>query len=177
MDTIWSSYKVYPILPHESQRKEGRAISEALAHAVNSKYGASGPTVCAGPDNKFVVLKKNEPDITADDVEIIYRAIYEEDQNKWYTFRVHVLEKHWNGTKARESQEWLFKPQKAETIYHFDAQSENWINSTGQGFTSIRYRQFYWSQERKRTFRMREWERRGPFLGHPVYNNDNHSGF
>ncbi|MCJ1287067.1 hypothetical protein MMC26_006415 [Xylographa opegraphella] len=75
VDKIWAGYKVFPILPNQAERKEGRAISEALAVALNNEYGPSGATTRAGPHKQFLVLKGNETNVDADDVEAIFRAL------------------------------------------------------------------------------------------------------
>ncbi|MCJ1438431.1 hypothetical protein MMC27_007819 [Xylographa pallens] len=180
VDKIWAGYKIYPILPNETERKNGRAISEALADALNNEFGADAPTARPGRFGSIICEKEKERNIIPDDVEEIFKAMNDNDREEWYTYRVKAMEREWNGTLAKDEESgkesWVIKPEKLETVYVFCTIGENTLNSVGQAMRGMVYRQRHWTQERKRTFKGRENNRRGGYSEHPVYNNGDQVG-
>ena len=188
VDKIWAGYKIYPNLPNETERKKGRAISEALADALSNEFGIWGPKAHPKPDGAWLGLPRDESVIDADGVEEIYKAMYEKQREEWYTYRVEAMEREWNGTRAKDKNsgegsgqnrgkaKWVIEPQRAEATYLFTTIGEITYSISAKALRHVVYRQFHWSPERRRTFKIRESARRGLYADHAVYNNEYQRG-
>ncbi|MCJ1399045.1 hypothetical protein MMC11_002247 [Xylographa trunciseda] len=168
VDKIWAAYRLYPDQVKASERKTGKKIPEAVAKALNEAYGDKGPTVHWGPYGDVECLTKCDHNFTVTEIENIYNSHTTKDDDKWYIYRMNAMNTEWNGTRDANN-EWSIKPQRAETTYLFATINEQSASKAHEVPVDMLYRQYNWSTERKRIFKVREAARRGPFSDNAVY--------